>query len=111
MVKGDKVSLGYARTTREVALTNHDLTLQPGTRVYLTSDGILDQPGGEKGFGLGQRRLQEAFLKWEADPLDDLEQSLSSLLDEYTGTYKQRDDITVVGFTLGSPPKPPVAQA
>lgn len=100
VVKSDKVSLGYARTAREIGLTNHDLVLNPGTRVYLTSDGILDQPGGEKGFGLGQRRLQEAFTKWEGEPLEGLERLLEALIVEYTGEHKQRDDIAVVGFTL-----------
>lgn len=100
VVKADKVSLGYARTARDVTLTNRQVDLQPGTRVILSSDGILDQPGGEKGFGLGQRRLQEAFLSWEGEPLESLTQRLETLIADYTRNFRQRDDITVVGFTL-----------
>lgn len=100
VVKADKVSLGYARTAREIVLTNHEIALQPGTRVILTTDGMLDQPGGDKGFGLGQRRLQEAFMGWDQEPLDGLAQRLDTLIAEYTRDFKQRDDITVVGFTL-----------
>jgi serine phosphatase RsbU (regulator of sigma subunit) len=101
-IKGDKCSLGYAKTNRELTLTNHDLELPLGTRVYLSSDGILDQPGGAKGFGLGQRRLQEAFVKWENVELKDMSSQLDTLINEYTGSFLQRDDIAVVGFTLGS---------
>jgi sigma-B regulation protein RsbU (phosphoserine phosphatase) len=100
VIRANRCSLGYARGERDLGLTNHDLELPPGTRVYLTSDGILDQPGGEKGFGLGQRRLQEAFVGWETMPLSAMSESLKTLLDSYTGTYPQRDDITVLGFQL-----------
>lgn len=103
-VKADKCSLGYAKNQRAVDLTNHSLQLAPGTRVYLTSDGILDQPGGEKGFGLGQRRLQEAFVQWETVKLSVMNGKLESLMKSYTGSFKQRDDITVVGFQLDPGP-------
>jgi serine phosphatase RsbU (regulator of sigma subunit) len=103
-VKGDKLSLGYSKTEREVAFTNHALELSPETRVYLASDGILDQPGGDKGFGLGQRRLQEAFLRWENVSLDDMSSQLETLIKEYAGSHPQRDDITVVGFIVGETP-------
>ncbi len=100
VVKPDKVSLGYSRTEREVKLTNREFELAPGTRVYLSSDGLLDQPGGEKGFGLGQRRLQEAFVRWENEPLKQMNEHLANLIQDYTGPHWQRDDITLVGFTL-----------
>ena len=102
VVKGDKVSMGYAKTGRDVTLHNHDLELPEGTRVYLTSDGILDQPGGEKGFGLGQRRLQEAFVKWENESLTCMTEHLDTLIADYSGSRPQRDDIVVVGLTLGA---------
>lgn len=104
VVKADKVSLGYSRTERQPALTNQEFDLEPGTRVYLTTDGLLDQPGGEKGFGLGQRRLQEAFVRWENEPLKQMNEQLATLIEDYTGSRWQRDDITLVGFVLEAKP-------
>jgi serine phosphatase RsbU (regulator of sigma subunit) len=103
-IRADRCSLGYAQIDRSLELTNHDLELPAGTRVYLASDGILDQPGGDKGFGLGQRRLQEALVKWETVPLSAMTEHLNALLKDYTGSYRQRDDITVVGIQLGARP-------
>lgn len=98
VIKADRCSLGYAKGTRELTLTNHDLELTAGTRIYLTSDGILDQPGGEKGFGLGQKRLQEAFAGWENLSLKLMNDRLETLLRDYATAHPQRDDITVIGF-------------
>lgn len=100
VVKPDKCSLGYAKSETELSITNHDFDLPKGTRLFLLSDGLLDQPGGAKGFGLGPKRLQEAFLQWENVPLSAMNDQLDKLITEYSGTVAQRDDITVVGVSL-----------
>lgn len=100
VLKADRCSLGYSKTEGELQLTNHDLHLPSGTRLYLVSDGILDQPGGAKGFGLGPKPLQEAFLRWENVPLNAMNDLLDQLLDEYSSGATQRDDITVIGVAL-----------
>ena len=100
VVKADKCSLGYSKSETELTITNHDLNLPKGTRLYLLSDGLLDQPGGVKGFGLGAKRLQEAFRDWENLPLSAMNDQLDTLITEYSGTVAQRDDITVVGVAL-----------
>lgn len=100
VVKADRCSLGYSKSENQLAITNHDLDLPPGTRLYLLSDGILDQPGGAKGFGLGPKRLQEAFLKWENVPLSAMNEHLDQLIADYSGPTPQRDDITVLGVCL-----------
>ncbi len=101
VVKGDKISLGYSqRKGREVAIQNHDLTLEPGCRLFMMTDGILDQPGGAKGFGLGPRRLQEALKASANVPLSEMNGRLDLLLSNYSQSAPQRDDIAVVGFTI-----------
>lgn len=101
IVKGDKISLGYSqRKGREVAIQNRDLTTAAGSRIFMMTDGILDQPGGAKGFGLGPRRLQEALKTWANVPLSEMNARLDQLLAKYSQSAPQRDDIAVVGFTL-----------
>ncbi len=100
VIKADRCSLGYTKSEAQLRITNHDLDLPRGTRLFLLSDGILDQPGGPKGFGLGPKRLQEAFLKWEKIPLSAMNDHLDQMIAEYSGSAAQRDDITVVGVAL-----------
>ena len=42
------------------------LTATDADRIFLTTDGLLDQSGGQKGFGFGARRLLDA-LQQSAD--------------------------------------------
>ena len=101
-VPGDRQSLGYSGTDPDFVFSNRDLAVDPDDRVFLLSDGILDQPFGSKGFGLGGRRLQEALARWRHEPIQTLEAHLDGLLHQYEGAISQRDDITLVGFRLGA---------
>lgn len=77
---------------------NQRMPLLPGQTFYMVTDGILDQSGGDQGFGFGQRRL----LAWLQDhgqlSLAEQKQALQAHLEDYRGPLPQRDDITVLAF-------------
>ncbi len=100
LVRGDKMSLGYDDSDQSFRFTNHTLDASPGIRYFLMTDGVLDQAGGPKGYGLGVRRLQEALAGWKGEPIDRLEALLDNFVREWQGALAQRDDITVVAFQL-----------
>ncbi|MDF1750394.1 MAG: SpoIIE family protein phosphatase, partial [Alphaproteobacteria bacterium] len=98
-VRGSKLGLGYGRQATS-ASTLHETVLseKEAERVFLSSDGILDQSGGEKGFGFGRRRLVEALQESVDKPIEDQGQALIKTLETYRNGYPQRDDLTVLGF-------------
>lgn len=98
--RGDAHSLGYRRSDTAFAFANHAVTWAPGTSCYLLTDGILDQHGGLKGFGFGQRRLKAVLHTLRDLPLAEQGKALEWILDEYRGGNPQRDDITLLGFRL-----------
>lgn len=100
ILKGDKQSLGYAGSDQTFRFKNHGVEVRKDQRFFVVTDGLLDQAGGPKGYGLGPRRLQEALSRWQGEPMDRLEGLLDTLLREYQGQHAQRDDITLVGFRL-----------
>lgn len=100
ILKGDKQSLGYSGSDPTHRFRNHVLEIDRSQRFFLVTDGLLDQAGGPKGFGLGQRRLQEALVGWQGEPMERLEGLLQTMLREWQGQRAQRDDITLVGFRL-----------
>jgi sigma-B regulation protein RsbU (phosphoserine phosphatase) len=74
--------------------------VQPGQRYVLLTDGILDQHGGEHGFALGQAKLKAALLELRDRPLSQVADAVAKLLKNYQGGLPQRDDITLIGFSL-----------
>jgi len=94
-IKGDNRSLWDRRTGD---YHDHDVPLSPGFTYYLTTDGFLDQAGGEHGFGLGSDRFSQWILEHSCKPLADQHEAFSKALDVFKGDHPQRDDITMLSF-------------
>ena len=61
VIKGDKKGVGYIDTPMDYTWENQTMTLKPGSRVYITTDGIIDQIGGPKHIAFGKKRLKKAI--------------------------------------------------
>ena len=77
---------------------NVQVPLAPGRSFYLVSDGLLDQAGGEQGFGFGASRLAAWVREHAALPLEAQKEALARTLQDYQGQHPQRDDITILAF-------------
>ncbi|QDZ29461.1 biofilm regulation protein phosphatase SiaA [Noviherbaspirillum sp. UKPF54] len=94
-VKGARRSLGERQPGR---YHNERVALLPSRTFYLTTDGFLDQAGGEKGFGFGNARFVEMLQRHANRPLAEQSGAFASTLAAYQGSHPQRDDITIVCF-------------
>ncbi|SMC19154.1 Serine phosphatase RsbU, regulator of sigma subunit [Andreprevotia lacus DSM 23236] len=65
---------------------------------YLTTDGLLDQAGGERGYGFGNTRFADMINMHAGLPLAEQVGAFAATLADYQGTHAQRDDITLVCF-------------
>ena len=97
-IKGDKRSLGYVSLSVDYAYTVHRLSTEPGMTVYLTTDGIIDQPCEKTGLRFGTKQLNEALLSFSNLQLNLQHEELSERLMTFRGQRDQVDDITVVAF-------------
>jgi len=95
--KGDRKSIGYRKTPIDFSYSNH-VTSVENACFYLTTDGLFDQNGGEKGYSFGKKRFSELIANWRNHPLSAQKNGFLQALSEYMGNEPQRDDITVVGF-------------
>lgn len=86
---------------RRGSYRDHDLPLLSGFTYYLTTDGYLDQSGGEDGFAVGHERFASWLLEHARKPLPDQRQAFSESLARFRGDYPQRDDITMLSFRFG----------
>jgi phosphoserine phosphatase RsbU/P len=99
---GQRKSIGYRRSDRHLRLENHVVEIIGDMRFYMTSDGVLDQAGGAKGWGFGRRKFGEMIKRAANLPATVQKEQIRQELAEYQGIYPQRDDITVIGFRLGN---------
>lgn len=76
---------------------NLDLPLS-GWTYYMTTDGYLDQAGGHKQFGFGNKRFETLLLENAQRPLTQQTTRFAQALEEYMGDLPQRDDITLLSF-------------
>lgn len=99
-IKGDNKSLGYRQSADTLTFDVHEWAIRPGDRFYMTTDGYLDQNGGEKDLPFGRNRLSEVIARQDGISLADQETAFAAALREYMHGEAQRDDITIVGFTV-----------
>ena len=77
---------------------DHDLPLLPGYTYYLSTDGYLDQSGGEHGFSVGHERFTAWLIENARKPLAEQRRAFSESLAHFRGNHPQRDDITILSF-------------
>lgn len=83
---------------RQGQYANATLALHVGQTFYLTSDGFLDQSGGELGYSFGDARFENLLREQAAQPLATQVAAFEAALRDYRGPLPQRDDITVLCF-------------
>lgn len=100
VLKGGSKSIGYRRSARNMEFSSQSWQIKSGDKFYLTTDGYVDQNGGEKDYPLGRKRLLQIISGQSREAMSLQGKAFEAALREYMGTEAQRDDITVVGFSL-----------
>jgi serine phosphatase RsbU (regulator of sigma subunit) len=80
---------------------NESTELHASRTFYLTTDGFLDQAGGEKGYGFGNARFVDMLRQHANRPLVEQSAAFATTLAAYQGDHPQRDDITILCFRFG----------
>ncbi len=112
-IRGERRRVGFSnfRATRRSPRTSgktpdpstqHRIPLNDRQRFYLISDGVLDLPGGEHGFGFGRRRLKDLLSRIAGLPMEQQKLRIRDELRAYQGDHPQRDDMLFCGFRIVS---------
>ena len=98
VIKGDKNGLGYRHVPFDCRFTNHSIRLKPGQRLYMHTDGIIDQIGGNRRRAFGRKRLMKLLGDTVHMPLPKQGAAITSALADYQGGEVRRDDVSMIGF-------------
>jgi len=73
---------------------------RPGERVYMFSDGFVDQFGGQGGRKMLRKRKESVLTKMQTEPFSDHRQLLKAFFIAWQGNHFQVDDVMAVGLEL-----------
>lgn len=98
--RGDRRSIaGNKNIGTNLKFETHKFEIKSGTKVFLTSDGMVDQMG-ENGKKYGTKRLKEFIIENQKKSINVLGDKLLEDFLLHKGNEDQRDDITVLGFEI-----------
>jgi serine phosphatase RsbU (regulator of sigma subunit) len=99
-LKGSRYAIGGKRTND---FANQQIVVTPDMAFYFSTDGILDQAGGNRGYGFGNKRFIQFLRNNSTLPFSEQRKVLLEELTEYQGSLPRRDDVTVLGFRIKVP--------
>ena len=97
-IKADRHSIGYKTSDPHYIFNDHHIPFEASMRFYLTTDGYIDQNGGEKGFPMGKRRFKTLIETHTNQSMQEQQEILKEALVAYQKNEERNDDITVIGF-------------
>jgi serine phosphatase RsbU (regulator of sigma subunit) len=99
-IKGSRHSVGYKKSDVEFVFQEHRIEVRDGMNFYLTTDGYLDQNGGENGFPFGKKKFNNLILENTHKAMKIQQEIFLNALQEYQKNEERNDDVTLVGFTI-----------
>ncbi|MFZ6051748.1 SpoIIE family protein phosphatase [Halocola ammonii] len=98
-VKADCLSIG-GRLYGDSNFTSKTLDYNPGDKLFLYTDGYIDQFGGENNKKLNKKRFKNLLLEISELSPDGAKDRLDEYLTEWRGATPQLDDILLIGTRL-----------
>jgi len=97
-LKGDKQPIGVH--WEETDFTNHIIKLEDQDTLYIFSDGIVDQYGGENRKKYKAFRFRKLLLSIQSESMEMQKCSIMSSFETWRGKQEQIDDVSVIGLRL-----------
>ena len=99
IITGDRSMLGSRRYKTKPVWSTFEVESAPGSMLYLTTDGFLDQYN-DAGHRLGRPHFSKLLREICVLPTSQQKELLTTRLEEFRGNAPQRDDITVLGWRI-----------
>jgi len=103
-VKGNRYSVGYKKCDIDYEYKESIIPVEEGMKFYCTTDGYLDQNGGEKDFPFGKKRFGNVIKENYTKPMDEQKEIFIDTITQYESMIAnndRNDDMTVIAFEIG----------
>jgi serine phosphatase RsbU (regulator of sigma subunit) len=99
-LRADKTSIGYVHSDYNFEFNTQSIEFEKGTRIYLVTDGITDQIGGERQLSHGKKRLKKVLMESMHLKMEEQKDFFWEKFCNYKGGQMQRDDNTMLGIEI-----------
>lgn len=92
---GERMGVGYVDSQADYAWALNTVELPPGSLLFVSTDGLIDQIGGPRKIAFGKRRALGLIVENRVQPLSVICEGLQRALADWQGTQARRDDVTL----------------
>ncbi len=102
MIEGDPFSIGETPYSKNIIVkfNTQTMKIEFGTKLYLMTDGYMDQFGGPKNKKFNQIPFEKMLTKIYNMPMNEQKEKLLQTFAAWKGLNKQIDDVMVMGVSL-----------
>lgn len=97
---GDRKGVGYASTPLDFKWHNHTIAIEEPSRVFMLTDGVIDQIGGPRKIAFGKKRLTQFLTEQRQIEMPQQKQRFIETFSHYQGTQTRRDDVTLLALSV-----------
>lgn len=97
-IKADRQPVAFYDFSKP--FTNHSITIEEPSCLYMFSDGYVDQFGGNKGKKFKTKQYKELLLRIFNQDMDKQKVELNLTFENWRGDLEQIDDVCVVGLRI-----------
>ena len=94
---GVRRSLGYGRKNVK-KFEDKILSIEKSSRIFLFSDGVVDEGNEVSGISYGRKNLQNLLVDHKSSTLDELTLGLKESLSKWRNSRPRRDDLSFVAI-------------
>ncbi len=95
IIKGDRYSIG-GRFTKKIEFKTKNIILNKNDKIFLTSDGLIDQKGEITKKRFGRLRFIETIIKTNNENIEKQGEEIEKIFDNFKKNENQRDDICLI---------------
>lgn len=94
-ISGQRMGVGYVGSDFDYEWSTSSVQMQPGSVMFIATDGLTDQIGGPKKIAFGKRKAFETIVRCRGQSSIVICEALQDALAMWQGEQNRRDDLTL----------------